>query len=263
MRRDGLDAEGYIESCCAIENIPPIFQPALDEIIAVLGSTFAATLHSIYVYGSVATGHARVGQSDIDILVIFDQPLSDLGQAEIKRVSQSLSALYRSLVREVGIGPVSVQEALAKESLPGLGCFIKHLCVCVAGEDIRPVLPKFRPTIEVARGFNGDYAAVMRGLLAELAEANETEVAQSVMRRICRKTVRTAFSLVMPRLGCWTTELERSVDYFCRYYPEKQHSMALILNWIQQPPQDRTEFLRRVLPLADWLTVEFDQVIGR
>lgn len=262
MTQEGLDAEGYIETCCAFEKIPPIFRPVLDESVALLRLTFAARLHSIYLYGSVATGQARLGQSDIDLLVLFGDPISGPDQAAIQRVAESLSASYFSIVRDVGIGAVSIQEAFAKESLPGLGCFLKHLCVCVAGEDIRPLLPKFRPSIEVASGFNRDYAAVMQATLAELAEANQTHMAQSVMRRICRKTVRTGFSLVMPRLGCWTTSLERSADFFCRYYPEKRSSMALTLDWIQRPPEDKAEFLRIVLPLADWLATEFDRIIG-
>ncbi|NYF81358.1 nucleotidyltransferase domain-containing protein [Granulicella arctica] len=262
MTRDGLDAEGYIEICCAVEKISPVYRPVLDDSIALLTSTFEARLHGIYLYGSVATGHARLGKSDIDLLVIFSNPISDPDQAKIKHVAKNLSASYQSCVREIGIGAAPLQEALSKESLPGLGCFIKHLCVCVAGEDIRPLLPKFRPSIEVARGFNGDYAIDTQATLNELGETNQPAIAQAVMRRICRKTVRTGFSLVMPRLGRWTTELETSFEYFCRYYPEKRTSMTLILDWIQRPPEDKTEFLRTVTPLAEWLTTEFDRVIG-
>ncbi len=259
---DGLDAEGYIETCCAVEKIPRVLRPALDASIARLKSTFAARLHSIYLYGSVATGQARLGLSDIDILVLFSDSILDPDQASLQQVAENLSLSYRSLVRQVGIEAVSIQEALANETLPGLGCFIKHLCVCVVGEDIRPLLPKFRPSIEVARGFNGDYASVMQAMLAELAAANQTQITQAVMRRICRKTVRTAFSLVMPRLGCWTTHFDRSVDYFCRYYPEQQPSMTLVLDWIERPPEDRADFLSTLTPLAAWLTLEFDRMIG-
>jgi predicted nucleotidyltransferase len=261
MMQDGLDAEGYIETCGSVERIPPVFRPAVDDSIALLTSTLEARLHGLYLCGSVATGRARLGHSDIDLLVIFRDSVSDRDQAEIRHVANTLSTSCHSLVREVGLGAVSLREALAEEGLPGWGCFIKHLCVCLAGQDIRPLLPRFRPSIEVARGFNGDYPSVTQAGLQELAEANQTEIAQSLMRRICRKTVRTGFSLVMPRLGCWTTDLEPSVEYFCRYYPEKRTSMSLILGWIQRPPENREEFLRTIEPLADWLSIEFDRVI--
>jgi predicted nucleotidyltransferase len=259
---DGLDPEGYLEVSCALEKIPPIFQPLLDESIALLQSTFATSLHSIYLYGSVATGHAQPAKSDLDLLVLFADAISPLHQAEIEQVAATLTASHLHLVREVGIGAASLHEALAKESLPGLGCFLKHLCLCVSGEDIRPLLPKFRPSIEVARGFNGDYAAVTQTMLTDLAQTDQTSVAQSVMRRLCRKTVRTGFSLVMPRLGRWTTDLETSVNYFCRYYPEKRTQMALILSWIQHPPKDSASFLQTMKPLSDWLAAEIGRVIG-
>jgi predicted nucleotidyltransferase len=227
MRCVGFDTEGYIEICCAVEKISTTFLPVLEGSIALLKSTFQTRLHSIYLYGSIATGQAVLKQSDIDLLIIFSGPLSESDHAEIKYVAHSLSASHQSLVREVGLAVVSLEEALAKESLSGFGCFIKHLCVCVDGEDIRPLFPKFRPSIEVARGFNGDYAAVMKARFEELAKMDHSKMAQPVIRQICRKTVRTGFSLVMPRMGCWTTDLKPSFDYFCRYYPDKRSDMAL------------------------------------
>lgn len=261
MTGDGLDTEGYIEICCAVDKISSVFLPVLNGSIAALKSTFEAKLHSIYLYGSVATGQAMLKHSDLDILVIFACPMSDIDHAEIKRVGGTLSASYQSSVREVGLAITSLQEALAEENLSGLGCFIKHLCVCVDGEDIRPLFPKFRPSIEVARGFNADYAAVMQAKLEELAKTDQTIVVQSLIRQMCRKTIRTGFSLVMPRLNCWTTDLESSFNCFCHYYPEKRSSMAPILDWTQQPPENLTEFLPTITPLAEWLTTEFDRVI--
>ena len=261
--RDGLDAEGYLETLCALEKIPLAFLPLVDASLALLQSTFAPRLHSIYLYGSVATGLAQPRTSDLDLLVLFRETLSPLQQSELEHVAKSLSASHPSIVREVGIGAASLREALAPESLAGLGCFLKHLCICIAGEDIRPLLPKFRPTLEVARGFNGDYASVVQTMLSDLARTDQFEPAQHLMRRICRKTVRTGFSLVMPSLGFWTTQLEPSSEYFCRTYPDKRASMTRILDWIQHPPPDKAEFLQTIAPLADWLANEFDRVIGR
>lgn len=258
---DGLDAEGYIEIRCAIERISPFFRPVVDESIARLETSFGPRLHSIYLYGSVAIGEAKPRQSDLDILVVIGDAMFDPDHARLKQITNSLSATNYASVREVGIGAVSIQQALADENLAGLGCFIKHLCVCVTGEDIRPRLPKFRPTIEVARGFNGDFAAVMQAKLQKLAKTNQTKAAQAVMRQICRKIVRTGFSLVMPRLGCWTTDLDRSAEYFCSCYPQMQAAMAMIVAWTRQPPEDRAEFLRTVTSLVEWLTAEFERVI--
>jgi hypothetical protein len=101
----------------------------------------------------------------------------------------------------------------------------------------------------------------MQAKLYDLAQTHQTDAAQALKRQICRKTVRTGFSLVMPRLGCWTTNLDVSVEYFRICYPQWQTAMAMILEWTRQPTEDRAEFLRTVTPLAEWLTVEFERVI--
>jgi hypothetical protein len=38
--------------------------------------------------------------------------------------------------------------------------------------------------------------------------------------------------------------------------------MDLVLDWTRRPPEDRTEFLNTVVPLAEWLAAEFERVIG-
>jgi hypothetical protein len=102
----------------------------------------------------------------------------------------------------------------------------------------------------------------MQGKLKALEAADRAQAPQAMMRQICRKTVRTAFSLVMPRLGCWTTDLGLSSRHFCQCHPDRRADMDLVLDWTRRPPEDRTEFLNTVVPLAEWLAAEFERVIG-
>jgi hypothetical protein len=44
-------------------------------------------------------------------------------------------------------------------------------------------------------------------------------------RKVGRKTVRTGFTLVMPRWNGWTSDLDVSADVFGSYYPERAGQM--------------------------------------
>ncbi|MDN5432299.1 MAG: nucleotidyltransferase domain-containing protein, partial [Acinetobacter sp.] len=51
--------------------IQKAFEPVLENVINHFSRSFVEDLHSIYVYGSVAQGIAIIGQSDLDLCVVF------------------------------------------------------------------------------------------------------------------------------------------------------------------------------------------------
>lgn len=62
------------------------YQSILKDVVSVFTAEFTTALDSLYVYGSVAKGKAVVGQSDLDICVVFKHEITNLDQkiAEIK-----------------------------------------------------------------------------------------------------------------------------------------------------------------------------------
>ncbi|GGX30073.1 hypothetical protein GCM10010297_59400 [Streptomyces malachitofuscus] len=68
VHRPGLDPHGYIVREGSLARVPHAFRPvvaAARERLATLGSR----LSGAYLYGSVPRGTARVGRSDLDLLV--------------------------------------------------------------------------------------------------------------------------------------------------------------------------------------------------
>jgi hypothetical protein len=91
--------------------------------------------------------------------------------------------------------------ATAGRSSPGAGSV--HL-----GRDLRPSLPRTKPSAAVAAGFHADTHAV----LARARETLGTSIDPEVIRRVCRmaskKMVQVAFAVVMARESVWATVLE-------------------------------------------------------
>ena len=119
--KEGLDAEGYIAAECAAEKIPALFRPVLDECLDLLAASFAERIHGVYLYGSVATGKAVAGQSDLDVLIVWAGAVSREDQAEIKRLAHGLTLAHRPLLREVGLEVVALDEVFAPANLHGIG----------------------------------------------------------------------------------------------------------------------------------------------
>lgn len=68
------------------------FEPVLMQVINVFCSEFPTELHSVYVYGSVAKGTAVIGQSDLDLCVVFVQPVDDV-ERKISQIKSDIMAL--------------------------------------------------------------------------------------------------------------------------------------------------------------------------
>ena len=64
------------------------------------------------------------------------------------------------------------------------------------------------------RGLNDD------GTIAREGTPTETR-RRALTRRVARRLVRTGFTLIMPRWGGWTSDLDRSAELFAQYYPER------------------------------------------
>ena len=76
--------------------VPAAFEPVLEEAIERVRSFEGG--HSLYLYGSVATGTARVGYSDVDLLTV------GLDASTSRKMGEELSADFSALCRNVDVG---------------------------------------------------------------------------------------------------------------------------------------------------------------
>ncbi len=71
----GLDAQGYLAREGSLGRVPYAFRPVVAAARERVPDLFGTRLHSAYLYGSIPRGTARVGRSDLDLLVALrDEP---------------------------------------------------------------------------------------------------------------------------------------------------------------------------------------------
>jgi hypothetical protein len=74
---EGMTPEGLIRTGASRGRVPLPFEPVLADVVSAIGRAERGA--AIYLYGSVATGQARVGASDVDLLTL-DLPAATAAQ---------------------------------------------------------------------------------------------------------------------------------------------------------------------------------------
>ena len=181
MDLDRLDPEGYIRPEADLANVQPEYQGVPEAAAALLAEAFGPGLHSAYLYGSVVRGNAVPGHSDVDLIAVLLATPVDEDRVCADRVERALVERFPVLF-SAGVGLTHLQEVRSPAQRYSGQVFLRELAVCICGEDLRPALPRTKPSAAVAAGFHDNTHAVF----ARTRETLGTSTDPEVVRRVCR-----------------------------------------------------------------------------
>lgn len=162
----------------------------------------------------------------------------------------------------VGILLTSTRVLLSDLERYDAGFFIACLCTPLLGADLAEQLPRYRPTGLLARETNGDLALVLPRWRAKAVEVATDADRQTLSCLVGRRIVRTGFTLIMPRWGGWTSDLDQSAELFGRYYPERAEQMRIAASIGRAPSPDPAVLEMLIDDLGPWLAAEYTAVHG-
>ncbi|MET9448050.1 nucleotidyltransferase domain-containing protein [Streptomyces cinerochromogenes] len=260
--RTGLDAQGYLLREGSLARVQPAFHAvvaaARDRLPAVLG----ARLHSAYLYGSIPRGTARVGRSDLDLLVALREEPDDTDRAAVRALGEALDAEFGQID---GVGTLLFSRARLLSDLEryDLAWFVACLCTPLLGDDLAAHLPRYRPDSLLARETNGDLGRWLPRWRERIDAAADTEEARRpLVRFMSRHLVRTGFTLVMPRWRGWTSDLREMAGAFAGYYPQRAAQLRTAAEYGYEPVGDPDVLRSYVDDLGPWLADEYTRVHG-
>ncbi|MFE6481541.1 nucleotidyltransferase domain-containing protein [Streptomyces sp. NPDC057757] len=266
MRSRGLDAQGHIAPEGALGLIPREFGPVVVTARDRLMDVFGARLNSAYLYGSVPRGTARVGTSDLDLLLVLREEPTEEDRADARSLD---SALDKEFAQIDGSGTLlfSRTRLLSGLETHDLGWFVACLCTRLLGEDLAEYLPRYRPDSLLARETNGDLALLLPRWHERIADtaadtADTAESRRRLVRFMSRHLVRTGFTLVMTRWNGWTSDLTEMAEAFAVYYPERAVEMRRAAVLGHEPSGDLAVLRSYVDDLGPWLAEEYARVHG-
>lgn len=215
--REGLAPDGTIRTGARRDRVPAPFEPVLAAAVeAVRGlSDGRAELH---LYGSVGTGTARLGVSDVDLLVI------GVPEGWSHEVGTALSSRFGDVCRGVEIGRARPADFRGEgDAVHGNRVFLHHYCVPLAGPDALRGARPFAGDARAARGFNGDIGTCLEGWRSVGADP----------RRVARKTLLAAAGVVSVHDTTWTTDRGTAARRWAELDPDRAVDIARILSWAQ------------------------------
>jgi hypothetical protein len=217
---EGLIADGLIRTGASADRIPARFSPLLNRATDRVASV--APDASVYVYGSVATGVARVPESDVDLLTI------GLPAERAAEISEQLSVEFADICRGVEIAHAMDSDFHGDgDEAYGGRVFLHHYCVHLAGPDLDRSTSEYHGDRRAARGFNGDIAQHAARWRHDLGTADPAPLG----RRAARKTLLAVSGLVSIHDATWTTDREGAARRWQEVHPELSGGLDELLLW--------------------------------
>lgn len=251
---EGVADDGTITTGVRYGPLPAPYVEVVADTVGELRARLGRDLHSVHLYGSVATGQARPPESDVDLVALLRTPRPD----DVGAVAAMLSDRHATLVREVGIS-VGDLDTLARDDRVGMAerAFLRHYCRCVDGPDLAVDYPPARASVDLAVGFNGNLAVVLADVRPRLAATGGHE-RRLLAARAARKLLMSAATLLSVRDGGWSTDRATAVDLVARHAPPLHHVAAAALVWSDADAAEPNVSIEAVVAdLGGWLSAEY------
>jgi uncharacterized protein len=258
---DQLDPECYIRPKADLANVQPEYQGLPDAAAGLLAEEFGSRLHSAYLYGSVVRGNAVPGRSDIDVIAVLLAAPTDEDRRRADRVERVLVERFPVLF-SAGVGLTHLQEIRSPAQRYSGQVFLRELAVCIYGEDLRPSLPRTKPSAAVAAGFHDDTHAVFARTRETLSTSTDPEVLRRVSRMAARRMVQVAFAVVMAREGIWATVLEEQAAAVGTAFPQWAEAARRAADQGRRPVADAGVVQELLDSFGRWAEDELDRAVS-
>lgn len=217
---EGVTADGMIVTGADRRRIGDNWWPLLNDLVAQVQRH--APDAAVFLYGSVATGQAVVGESDVDVITI------GLPSDTAALIARELSAKYADQCRGVEIGAAKATDFVGEhDEAYGNQVFLRHYCVSIAGPTDLVPNHDFPADDRSARGFNGDIARHAGRWRTQLA----SEAPDVLARRIGRKSLLAVAGLVSVHDDTWTTDRSLAARRWVQIEPRQAPGLRDLLAW--------------------------------
>lgn len=251
--QEGVSPSGAIVTGARRDRVPSHFEPVLAAASDLIAARDERT--SVYLYGSVATGQARVPSSDVDLLTI------DLDPDVALAVGRELTDRFRGVCRAIEIGAARASDYRGETDADyGNRVVLRHYCVHVSGPSRHGALPEFPADVRAARCFNGDiavHAACWRSALEEVSDH------AALARRIARKSLLAVAGLVSVHDSTWTTDRASSARRWAEIEPDLSGDLEALVTWIAGDVAPTRHEVSRILnEFVNELVRSYSSIVG-
>ncbi|MEV8305783.1 nucleotidyltransferase domain-containing protein [Streptomyces flavidovirens] len=246
-----LDTDGYLTNLAESEKIGPRWRPLIESLVDEYRSRYR-DLASVYVRGSVATGTAVPGRSDLDLIAVTYQEHAVDREWTQEAAVHTLSR--HSTTVDIDLAITSATAVLTDRKS---GFYIKTQSALVYGEDFAQRIAPYRIDTEAfSHLFNLE---IDLKTVAHAVDSASDAFARTLILRLVKRVLRAGLELVAERQQEYTRDPHMCCELFGRYYPEKATAMEGILDLMSgfANPVGALESIESVIR---WIAIERSRI---
>jgi hypothetical protein len=240
------DSRGFLVNSCSVEAIESTWWPTVEATVGEYRQRYSDLL-SVYIRGSVASGTASSGFSDVDAVAVLE---SEHGIDRHWCATAERRVLAKQQCASEITFSITSRESVVNDRKTGF--FLKTHAVLVFGEDVAQRIEPYRIDHDaVTHLFNlrQDWATCER-----VCAKGEPDVSNVVLKRMVKRIVRSGFELVAEREQKYTRDLGLCSDIFAKYYPPRAQDMAKIASLLVDA--DLLVQVPALRSMVEWLAVK-------
>ena len=248
-----LTDDGLIVTGVARAVVPAQFEPVLATVVERVEDIDQDA--SLYLYGSVATGQAVPGFSDVDLLTV------GLAQDAARALAGGLSVGFATLCRAVEIGAAELDDFDGEsDEAYGGRVLLRHYCVHLSGPIVDVDPAGYQGDRRAARGFNGDIGLHAERWRRLLDQGSDVE---ALARSVARKTLLAVAGLVSIHDNTWTTDRNSAAARRSEVRPELAVGLGELVSWADGENEPTVAEVRSALEgVVSEVVEEFASEIG-
>ncbi len=234
------------------------FEPVIDELKRYVAGGLGANLHSLYLFGSVARKTARIAHSNIDVVVVTQQPLSEKSTSLINTIKWRFAREYPQITG-VSFQFGELSDVLSLEGIFTWGFMLRHCCVCVKGDDLSERFGEFEPSWEIAKHWNMDVEDWLSVYRNKIVRSDNLEAQLKSQKLIAKKLLRASYSLVMHKDKQWIENPIECGKVFLRYYPKKKVEIQRLVILLSGKPVPKRSVIGVLDGFGEWLVKAYQK----
>lgn len=227
------------------------YQSILKDVVSVFTAEFTTALDSLYVYGSVAKGKAVVGQSDLDICVVFKHEITNLDQ-KIAEIKVKLITRY-PFIPKIDVDVGYLKDVLDEKNKKRWGAWLKFFCTNIYGRDLTHFFQEIMIDREAIRAINQGYDEEIHTyfVLLEIKDKPQAELL-NLKKSLIKRMIRL-LPLTMRHIEEWPLALNDTIDQTVRVYPQQKDRLYFLLQELDKPTLTNVISLNRLRETYVWI----------
>jgi predicted nucleotidyltransferase len=246
-----LDSDGHLINLADAEKVGPRWRPLIESLVDECRSRYQ-DLASVYIRGSVATGTAVWGRSDLDLIAVTYQE-HPFDRVWIREAADRTLSRHSTVV-DIDLAITSAAAILTDRKS---GFYIKTQSALVYGQDFAPRITPYRIDADAfSHLFNLELD--LKTVRCAVDGASET-FARTLILRLVKRVLRAGLELVAERQQAYTRDPDMCCELFGKYYPEKAAAMRKILGLMSELT-DPDDTLESIESMIHWIAAERSRI---